>query len=68
MVHHPHLEQVAAAGVVEILVGGNVVADVVTSLPASKQGEPGRKKEGGGGEEGRVEGGKLRRKQEREYI
>ncbi len=41
MVDESHPEHVAASRMVQVLVGGDVVSNVVPGLPAAKQREPG---------------------------
>ena len=41
MIHHSHTQQEMAPTVLEILVGGKVVPDVVSCLPPSEQGNLG---------------------------
>ena len=43
VVHQSHVQHVLGAGVEEILVRWNIVADDIVSLPASEQWEPGSK-------------------------
>ena len=59
MVDQPHVEQELTPRVIEVLVGREIVADVVPRLPPSKEGEPEREREGEG------EGGE---REEREKI
>ena len=45
MVDQPHVEQELTPRVIEVLVGREIVADVVPRLPPSKEGEPERERE-----------------------
>ena len=41
VVNKPHLQNKMAAGMIEVLICGHIVANIVTSLPASEKGKPG---------------------------
>ncbi len=49
VINESNFELVMTSRVVEVLVGGDVIADVMTGLPTTEQGEPTERERRGGG-------------------